>query len=87
MNSTGGTFVNGQLTSRSVLNPGDAVSLAGVIFIYSEEIPSRSGDLKIIELGNSFAVDRPTAIIHKEERRPAKKIKPKDLPDFPKKGT
>ena len=87
MNSTGGTFVNGQLTSRSVLNPGDAVSLAGVIFIYSEEMPSRSGDMKIIELGNSFAVDRPTAIIHKEERRPAKKIEPKDLPDLPKTGT
>jgi hypothetical protein len=87
MNSTGGTFVNDQPTSQSVLYPGDVISLAGVVFIFSQEMPARPGDMKIIELGSSFAVDRPTAIIHRQERRPAKKIGPKDLPDLPKTGT
>jgi pSer/pThr/pTyr-binding forkhead associated (FHA) protein len=86
MNSTGGTFVNGQPTSQSVLYPGDVVSLAGVVFIFSQEMPAKPGDLKIIELGSPFAADRPTAILRKEELKPAKKIAPKDLPDLPKTG-
>jgi pSer/pThr/pTyr-binding forkhead associated (FHA) protein len=86
MNSTGGTFVNGELTSQSVLYPGDVVSLAGVVFIFSQEMPARPGDMKIIELGSPFAADRPTAVIRREEIRSAKKIGPKGLPDLPKTG-
>ena len=87
MNSTGGTFVNGQPTSQSVLNPGDIISLAGVVFIFSQEMPARPGDMKIIELGNSFSADQPTGVIHRKERRPARKIGPKNLTDLPKAGT
>jgi hypothetical protein len=87
MNSTGGTFVNGQPTSQSVLNPGDIVSLAGVVFLFSQDMPARPGDMKIIELGNSFSADQSTGIIHRKERRPARKIGPKNLPDLPKAGT
>ncbi len=86
MNSTGGTFVNGQSTSQSVLYPGDVVSLAGVVFIFSQEMPAKPGDMKIIELGSPYAADRPTAIIQREEIKAAKKIGPKDLPDLPKTG-
>ena len=86
MNSTGGTFVNGQPTSQSVLYPGDVVSLAGVIFIYSQEMPAKPGDMKIIELGSPYAADRPTVTLHKEELKATKKIGPKDLPDLPKTG-
>ena len=86
MNSTGGTFVNGQPISQSVLYPGDAVSLAGVVFIFSQEMPAKPGDVKIIELGSPYAADRPTAVIHREEIKPQKKINPKDLPDLPKTG-
>jgi pSer/pThr/pTyr-binding forkhead associated (FHA) protein len=86
MNSTGGTFVNGQPISQSVLYPGDVVSLAGVVFIFSQEMPAKPGDVKIIELGSPYAADRPTAVIHREEIKPQKKINPKDLPDLPKTG-
>ena len=86
MHSTGGTFVNGQPTSQSVLYPGDVVSLAGVVFIFSQEMPAKPGDMKIIELGSPYAADRPTAVIHREEIKPQKKFNPKDLPDLPKTG-
>jgi hypothetical protein len=86
MNSTGGTFVNGKSTNQSVLYTGDVVSLAGVVFIFSQEMPARPGDMKIFELGSPYAADRPTAIIHMDEIRPPKKFGPKDLPDLPKTG-
>jgi len=34
LNSTGGTFVNGQRASQTVLYPGDVISLAGVALIF-----------------------------------------------------
>ena len=37
LNSSGGTFVNGQRRSQSVLHAGDVVSLAGVSLIYSQD--------------------------------------------------
>ncbi len=86
MNSTGGTFVNGRPTNHSVLYPGDEVSLAGVVFVYSEEMPSRPGVIKIHELGNPFAVDRSTAVIHEDEMWAPEKIQPKELSDLPKTG-
>jgi pSer/pThr/pTyr-binding forkhead associated (FHA) protein len=85
MNSTGGTFVNGQPASQSVLYPGDVVSLAGVVFIFSQEMPARPGDMKIIELGSPYAADRPTAIIHRDEINTTT-VGPKDLVDLPKTG-
>ena len=86
MNSTGGTFVNGQRTSQSVLYPGDVVSLAGVVFIFSQEMPAKPGDMKIIELGSPYAADRPTAVIHREEIQAPKEIGPKGPPDLPRTG-
>ena len=84
--STGGTFVNGQQTTQSVLYPGDVISLAGVVFIFSQEMPARPGDMKIIELGSPYAADRPTAIIHKEEIKQPRKIGANGLPELPKTG-
>ena len=84
MNSTGGTFVNGQRTSQSVLYSGDTISLAGVVFIYSQELPAKPGDIKIIELGSHYAADRKTAVMHKEEIKPPKKTG--ELPQLPKTG-
>ncbi|WP_299026484.1 FHA domain-containing protein [uncultured Thermanaerothrix sp.] len=37
LNSTGGTYVNGERVSRWELQPGDVISLAGVSLIYGEE--------------------------------------------------
>jgi pSer/pThr/pTyr-binding forkhead associated (FHA) protein len=85
MNSTGGTFINGQRTTQSVLYPGDVVSLAGVKFVFSQEAPARPGDMKVIELGSSLAADRPTAVMHREEVQQMVKAK-RELPDLPKTG-
>jgi pSer/pThr/pTyr-binding forkhead associated (FHA) protein len=85
MNSTGGTFINGQRTTQSVLYPGDVISLAGVKFIFSQEMPAKPGTMKIIELGSASAADRPTAVMHKEEVQQAV-IAKKNLPELPKTG-
>ncbi len=44
LNSTGGTFVNGQRITQYTLKPGDVISLAGVAVIYGEDEPAESGD-------------------------------------------
>jgi hypothetical protein len=37
LNSTGGTFVNGQRTTQSVLYPGDVISLAGLPIVFGQD--------------------------------------------------
>jgi hypothetical protein len=44
LNSTGGTYVNGQRITQQTLKPGDVISLAGVPIIYGEEITAEMGD-------------------------------------------
>lgn len=39
LNSSGGTFVNGQRISQVALHPGDVISLAGMAMIYGEDAP------------------------------------------------
>jgi pSer/pThr/pTyr-binding forkhead associated (FHA) protein len=65
LNSTGGTFVNGQRTSQTVLYPGDVISLAGVALIFGQDNPPPRQDLAHTapmesEPGTS---ERPTAIL------------------------
>lgn len=68
LNSTGGTFVNGQRTSQTVLYPGDVISLAGVALIFGQDNPPVRPDLadtspfdgKRPEPGTS---ERPTAAV------------------------
>lgn len=64
LNSTGGTFVNGQRTSQTVLYPGDVISLAGVALIFGQDNPpprldsdSLSGETE------PGASERPTATV------------------------
>jgi pSer/pThr/pTyr-binding forkhead associated (FHA) protein len=40
LNSSGGTFVNGQRIDQSILYPGDVVSLAGVTLIFGQDLPA-----------------------------------------------
>jgi hypothetical protein len=64
LNSTGGTFVNGQRTSQSVLYPGDVISLAGVALIFGQDNPPPRPDLKDTSPFNkNAAADRPTAVL------------------------
>jgi hypothetical protein len=44
LDSSGGTYVNGVLTSRVTLYPGDVISLAGVNLVYGEDAAYLSGD-------------------------------------------
>jgi pSer/pThr/pTyr-binding forkhead associated (FHA) protein len=67
LNSTGGTFVNGQRTSQSVLYPGDVISLAGVALIFGQDNPPPHPDLKdTAPFNNRGSDDRPTAILKRD---------------------
>jgi pSer/pThr/pTyr-binding forkhead associated (FHA) protein len=61
LNSTGGTFVNGQRASQSVLYPGDVISLAGVALIFGQDNPPPRPDIKDTAPLRSITADRPTA--------------------------
>jgi pSer/pThr/pTyr-binding forkhead associated (FHA) protein len=63
LNSTGGTFVNGQRASQTVLYPGDVISLAGVALIFGQDNPPPRPDLKETAPLPNATTDRPTAIL------------------------
>jgi pSer/pThr/pTyr-binding forkhead associated (FHA) protein len=78
LNSTGGTFVNGQRTSQTVLYPGDVISLAGVALIFGQDNPPPRPDLATtspldMELGRS---ERPTAVLNKNSNQNTVDLKP-----------
>ncbi len=68
LNSSGGTFVNGQRTDQSVLYPGDVISLAGVSLIFGQDLPAgrvpQPGRTEPTTLNSS---NRSTATLPKEE--------------------
>jgi hypothetical protein len=69
LNSSGGTFVNGERTNQSVLYPGDVISLAGITLIFGQDVPtSRINTDGQTEPGSPVSADRPTAIIRKEDQ-------------------
>ena len=64
LNSTGGTFINGQRASQSVLYPGDVVSLAGVALIFGQDNPPPRPDLAPTSpFEPPRGGERPTAVI------------------------
>jgi pSer/pThr/pTyr-binding forkhead associated (FHA) protein len=63
LNSSGGTFINGQRTSQTVLYPGDVISLAGVSLIFGQDIPLPQRDLGRTGPRSQAGADRATAII------------------------
>lgn len=64
LNSTGGTFVNGQRTSQTVLYPGDVISLAGVALIFGQDNPPPRPDLmETSPLSDPGSNERPTATL------------------------
>ena len=85
LNSTGGTFVNGQRTSQTVLYPGDVISLAGVALIFGQDNPpphSDVGKTAPLDIG-VLRSDRPTATSEHStvDIRPEKKKLKEDSPD------
>jgi len=69
LNSTGGSFVNGQRTSQTVLYPGDVISLAGVSLIFGQDNPpprpDTTGTAPISGPVNDIN-ERPTATLDKK---------------------
>ncbi len=63
LNSTGGTFVNGQRANQTVLYPGDVISLAGVALIFGQDTPVSPKDIADTSPRNDAGADRSTAII------------------------
>lgn len=74
LNSTGGTFVNGQPANQTILYPGDVISLAGVTLIFGQDLPSgpRGGDSSQTEPGTPASADRPTAVLKTDQDHPTK---------------
>ena len=73
LNSTGGTFVNGQRASQVVLYPGDVISLAGVALIFGQDNPPPRPDLKDTAPLQNVSVDRPTATLKEHSTAKLKK--------------
>ena len=63
LNSTGGTFVNAQRTSQSVLYPGDVISLAGVPLVFGQDNPPPRPDLADTDPLSRASAERPTAFL------------------------
>lgn len=66
LNSTGGTFVNGQRTSQSVLYPGDVISLSGVPLVFGQDNPPPRPDLADTGPLNEVSGERPTAFLNRK---------------------
>jgi hypothetical protein len=66
LNSTGGTFVNGQRTNQSVMYPGDVISLAGVPLIYGQDNPPPRPDLAVTDPLEPAAGNRATAYLERK---------------------
>lgn len=75
LNSTGGTFVNGQRTNQTVLYPGDVISLAGVSLIFGQDNSVSRSDLSNTSPHSDAGADRSTAVIHSVPLAPKKKGK------------
>jgi pSer/pThr/pTyr-binding forkhead associated (FHA) protein len=76
LNSTGGTFINGQHTNQSILYPGDVISLAGVTLIFGQDLPAGRGLEKAATAPiSTISADRPTAVLLqiKDEKKAQKK--------------
>jgi pSer/pThr/pTyr-binding forkhead associated (FHA) protein len=64
LNSTGGTFVNGQRTTQTVLYPNDVISLSGVILVYDQDL--ERGDVEETSpLSDPGSTAQPTATMEK----------------------
>jgi hypothetical protein len=66
LNSTGGTFVNGQRTSQSVMYPGDVISLAGVPLVFGQDNPPPRPDLADTNPLSEASAERPTAFLNRK---------------------
>jgi len=72
LDSTGGTFVNGQRANQTVLYPGDVISLAGVSLIFGQDNPISKRDISETSPRNDAGAERSTAVIRNLRSTPKK---------------
>ncbi len=58
LNSTGGTYVNGQRVSQNALYAGDVIWLAGVTLVFGQDNPPPRPDLQATNPPDEFEADR-----------------------------
>ncbi len=63
LNSTGGTYVNGQRTNQSILYSGDVISLAGFTLVFGQDNPPPRLDLRETGPLDNKSNERATAIL------------------------
>lgn len=63
LNSTGGTYVNGQRVNQSVLYPGDVISLSGLPIIFGQDNPPPSMSTGDTAPLNPETGERSTAVL------------------------
>lgn len=66
LNSTGGTYINGQKINQSVLYPGDVISLAGVALVFGQDNPPSRVDPADTSPLSPASTERPTASLHRQ---------------------
>ncbi len=67
LNSTGGTYVNGQRANQTVLYPGDVISMAGVPLIFGQDNPPPRTDRMTTAPLSPASSERPTAVFKDNE--------------------
>ncbi len=71
LNSSGGTYVNGQRVNQSVLSAGDVISLAGVNLIFGQDLPGgQTSNEGQTEPGPSISDNPTTAMTQNENGSP-----------------
>jgi hypothetical protein len=65
LDSSGGTFVNGQRTNQSILYPGDVISLAGVTLVFGQDLPFGHAPTEQTR-GSAVSSERPTAVLKRD---------------------
>jgi pSer/pThr/pTyr-binding forkhead associated (FHA) protein len=67
LNSTGGTYINGQRVNQSVLYPGDVISLAGLPIVFGQDNPPPSIHTGDTAPFSQAAGERQTAVLKSTE--------------------
>jgi len=65
LDSKGGTFVNGQRTSQTILYSGDMISLAGVTLVFGLEISREDHRVETSPIGEAGSRAQPTVTMEK----------------------
>ena len=68
LNSSGGTFVNGDRINQSILYPGDVISLAGVTLIFGHDIPPSQKTEEPTRPNSSILSDHAIEVLPKEDK-------------------